>query len=194
MQGPCWTLSEATIGTGRVFPQHQEMGRGYDYDAPDSVHRVPLDSLPAFEPNFNTVVVHGHARLTDLLSSGVIVVAGYLVSPRLREVLEGSRLPLHRFYPVPMTHRGKSVSGYSWLHLPAAAVDIRHDATPAEAEAAIRAVPGLAECDLLRLNEPDRFAYCFVSDPLRRAIEAAGITGVRFGTARLFRNPTGVTP
>lgn len=107
MQGPCWTLNYATEGIGRTCPQHQEMGRGYDYDAPDSVHKLPYDALPDFEPNFNTVVVHGHAKLTDLLSSAPIINTGYLVSPRLRVELERFALPPHRFYPVPMTHRGR---------------------------------------------------------------------------------------
>jgi hypothetical protein len=28
------------------------MGQGYDYDAPDSVHKLPYDALTDFEPNF----------------------------------------------------------------------------------------------------------------------------------------------
>src|SRR5262245_9185237 len=98
MHGRCWTLNESATGIGRTVPQHQEMGRGYDYDAPDSVHKLPYDALPDFEPNFNTVVIHGHARLTDLISSAPIRNTGYLVSPRLRAVLEQFALPPHRFY------------------------------------------------------------------------------------------------
>ena len=113
---------------------------------------------------------------------------GYLVSPRLRALLEQFTLPAHRFYPVPMTHRGKPVAGYSWLQLPGPRLPLTEGSSAAEAEAAITAVPELAGVDLLRLYRPSRFAYCFVSDPLRRAVEAAGITGVRFGTAKLFRS------
>ena len=118
MRGPCWTLNTTTEGIGGTYPQHQALGPGYDYDAPDSVHRLPDDALPDFVPNFNTVVIHGHARLTDLLSSAPIRNTGYLVSTQLREVLERLALPPHRFYPVPATHRGKPVGGYFWLQLP----------------------------------------------------------------------------
>jgi hypothetical protein len=188
MRGPCWTLDNATDGIGRTFPQHQEMGRGYDYDAPDSVHKLPFDAIPSFEPNFNTVIIHGHAKLTDLLSSAPIIHSGFLVSPRLRALLEQFVLPPHRFYPVPMTHRGKTISGYCWLQLPEPHLPLTERSSVAEAEAAIRAVPELASLDLLRLYRPTRFHNCFVSDPLRRAMESAGITGVRFGTTKLFRS------
>src|SRR5262249_3758689 len=157
---------------------HQEMGPGYDYEAADSVHRLPYDALPDFEPNFNTVVIHGHAKLTDLLSSAPIRNTGYLVSSRLRTVLERFALPPHRFYPVPATHRGKPVGSYFWLQLPAPRLPLDEGASVE----AIRSAPGLAGLDLLRLYQPSRFAYCFLSDPLRRALESAGVTGARFGT------------
>jgi hypothetical protein len=167
------------------------MGRGYNYDAPNSVHKLPYDSLPDFEPNFKTVIIHGHAKLTDLLSSAAIKNTGYLLSPRLRELLEQFALPLHRFYPVPMTHRKKRVGGYCWVQLPQPRLALTEGSSVADAEAAINAVPELAVLDLLRLYRPSRFASCFVSDPLRQAMVAAGITGVRFGTAKLFRSPSG---
>lgn len=189
MLSRCWTLNNATEGIGRAYPQHQEMGRKYDYDAPDSVHKLPYDVLPDFEPNFNTVVVHGHARLTDLLSSAPIKNTGYLVSSRLREVLEGFVLPPHKFYPVPMTHRSKPVAGYFWVQLPEPRLSLDEGSSVEAAEVAILSTPGLADLDLLRLYRPTRFMYCFVSDPLRRAMASARITGVRFGTAKLFRSP-----
>jgi hypothetical protein len=186
MRAPCWTLSDTTDGVG-VFPQHQEMGRGYDYDAADSVHKLPYDAIPSFEPNFNTVIVHGHAKLTDLLSSAPIIDTGFLISSRLRAVFEEFALPPHRYYSVPMRHRNKPVAGYFWLQLPGPCLPLTEKSSVAEAEATISAASDLASLDLLRLYRPSRFSYCFVSDPLRRSMESAGITGVRFGTAKLFR-------
>jgi hypothetical protein len=164
------------------------MGRDYDYGAANSVHKFAYDAIPDFEPNFNTVMIHGHAKLTDLLSSAAIINTGYLVSTPLRGLLGQFALPLHRFYPVPMTHRNKLVAGYFWLQLPEPHLPLTEGSSVAEAEAAISADPKLAAVDLLRLYHPSRFAYCFVSDPLRRAMESAAITGVRFGTAKLFRS------
>jgi hypothetical protein len=164
------------------------MGRDYDYGAANSVHKFPYDAIPDFEPNFNTVLIHGQAKLTDLLSSAAIIDTGFLVSARLRGLLEQFTLPLHRFYPVPTTYRHKPVAGYFWLQLPEPHLALTEGSSVAEAEAAITGDPELAAVDLLRVYHPSRFAYCFVSDPLRRAIESAGITGVRFGTAKVFRS------
>ncbi|HYH69012.1 MAG TPA: hypothetical protein VD866_30235 [Urbifossiella sp.] len=183
MKRPCWTLNHAAEG---VYPQHQAMGDGYDYAAPNSIRRLTHDALPDFEPDLGTAVLHGHARLTDLLSSAPFSGVGYLVSGRLRAVLEGFALPTHRFYPLAVTHRNRPVEGYAWLHVPGAQLPLTDSSTVAEAEAAIDAA-GMAPLDLLKLTRPSRFAYCYVSDPLRGALAAAGVTGVRFGTAKLFR-------
>ena len=187
MRVPRWTLNHATDGIGREYPQHQVMSRGYDYRAPDSVHQLPYDAIPELQPNFDTVVVHGHARLTDLLSSAPIKNTGYLVGPRLHTVLKRFALPPHRFYPVPMTHRGQPVAGYCWLQLPGPRLPMAEGSSVSEAEAVIVAA-GLTAFDLFRLYWPARFAYCFISDPLRRAMGAGGVTGVRFGTSKLFRS------
>jgi hypothetical protein len=177
-------MSNASEDIGPTYPQHQTMGPGYDYDAPNSVHQLPYDALPDFEPNFNTVVIHGHARLTDLLSSAPIQNTGYLVSPKLRAVLERSTLPPHRFYPVPMTHRKKPVAGYCWLQLPEPRLSLTEGSSIAEAEEAIAAVAEPFSLDLLRLYRPTKFMYCFISDRLRKAMESAGVTGVRFSTSK----------
>ncbi len=188
MRGPCWTFDDTAKDIG-TYPQHQSMGAGYDFDAPHSVHQLPYDALPDFEPNFNTILIHGHARRTDLISSAPIRNTGYLVSSRLRAVLEQFALPRHRFYPVPASHRGKPVSGYFWLQLPQPQLRLTEDMSPSQVEERIASVPELASLDLLRLYIPERYAYCFISNPLRSALEAAKITGVRFGTAKLFRAP-----
>lgn len=188
MRSPCWTMNHATEGIGRAYPQHQGMRVGYDFGAPASVSNLSPDALPNFEPDFDTVTIHGHARLTDLLSTATIPPTGYLVSARLRDVLEQYALPPHRFFPVPATHRGKPVAGYAWLHLPGPTLKLTDSSSIEEAESAIGSSPNLSELDLLRLFRPARFAYCYVSDPLRRAVETAKITGVRFGTAKLFRS------
>jgi hypothetical protein len=101
------------------------------------------------------------------------------VSGRFRAVLEGFRLPAHRFYPAGVVHRKKAVSGYSWLHLPDR-LPLPDGVTLAEAEAGILGHPELAGADLVRLYDPRAYNYCFVSAPLRAAVAAAGLTGVTF--------------
>lgn len=187
MQNPCWTLNHATDGVGQTFPQHQVMSDGYDFSASNSVRKLSQDAVPEFAPNFETVIIHGHARLVDLLSSSAIPNTGYLVSARLRQVFEQFTLPLHCFYSVPMLYRNKRVTSYYWFQLPEPQLAITQASSIREVEAAITEVPEIDAVDILRLYRPERYAYCFVSDRLRRAIESARITGVRFGTSKLFK-------
>jgi hypothetical protein len=184
MHLPWHTLNELAEG---VFPAHQTMGRGYDYDAPNSVHKLPFDKLADFEPNFHTVKIHGNAKLFDLLSSVPIRHCGLLISEKFRELLQGFRLPKHRLYPLPATYRNKPLSGYYWLHLPQPEFDLSAAPTIAAAEDLIRAHPEIAELDLVALYRPVRFGYFFVSERLRTAIEKIGLRGIRFGTSKLFR-------
>ena len=83
------------------------MSRGYDYDAPDSVHRLTFQNFPDFEPNFNTVILAVLAKPTDLISTAPIPRCGLLISGRFRSLLESFSLPPHRSFPVPLLHRKK---------------------------------------------------------------------------------------
>lgn len=185
MKGPFWPLVTDAAADSET------MGDDYDYDAPDSVHGIPYEDFPDFEPNFHTVVVVAGAPLTDLVTSVPIPDCGYLVGPKLRAVLERFTLPRHRFYPVRMTHRRKPVAGYSWLHLPAPRLPMPNGVALADVEAGIRADPELADADLIRFYDPRPYAYTFASAPLRAAVEAAGVTGVEFTSKKtaLFRPP-----
>jgi hypothetical protein len=129
------------------------------------------------------------SRRCDLLSSAPIKNTGYLVSSRLRAVLEQFALPLHRFYLVPAIYRRKPLGGCFWLQLPQPRLALSEGMSPAQAEEFIASIPALGSLDLLLWYRPERFAYCFLSDPLRSALESAKITGVGFGTAKLFRSP-----
>ena len=112
-------IENATKDIGRTFPQHQEMKKPYNYDASNSVHRLRSDKLPRDDTNFGTAVIHGHAKLTDLISSSPMscIHGGYLVSGRFRELLEPFNLAPHGFYRVPAIHRKKQVDDYWWLHI-----------------------------------------------------------------------------
>ena len=162
------------------------MGPSYDFDAADSVYNLSFDSLVDFEPNFKTVILDDSAVPTDFVSSAPIRNSGFIISSRVRDLLAGFRLPPHRVYDLPVLHRGSSVDGYSWLHLPQPDVSIPPDAKQTDAESLI-SQSSISGCALFRLYRPSRFAYCYVRDDLRQLLADIGATGVRFGTSRLFR-------
>ncbi|WP_339682415.1 hypothetical protein [Gimesia maris] len=170
-----------------VVPQHQSMGSDYDYDAPDSVHQLPFDGLPDFAPNFNTVLLEDRAIVTDLISSAPIRNCGWLISGKFKSILETFTLPPHRFYPVPVVHRSTEIPDYWWLQLPQPPVSIPPEATCAEAEDQILDCEALHDVALFSLYRPPRFTGCYMRKELKAAIEAAGITGYRLSTPRLFR-------
>ena len=184
MQRPCWTLSNEVVG--RVYPQHQEWAKRPGMII-GNVERLIVESVrnPA-EPLPTGVLARG-AKLSDLISSAALGNFGLVLSAKMRAVLERFALPEHCFIPAPFEQRGTAIDGYWFLHVTAAESPITDDTPPAEVEALIEADPVLARLDLLRLEQPARYAYWFVSQPLKAALEDAKLTGIRFGTAKLFR-------
>jgi hypothetical protein len=187
MEKPCWTLNHATDGIGRVYPQLKGFPRplapAHDADLDDLPHGRPLPDDLAFR----TAVLAPDAICTDLISTTWSGLFGFLVSDRLRGLLGRFQLPPHQYFSAPLEQRKKAVGGYWWLYLPAPDLPLTDGMTPAEAEAVITADPVLGAADVLRVYSPPRYVNCYVGGPVRAAMEGAGVTGVRFGTAKLFR-------
>lgn len=102
--------------TGSVFPQVQKMSPGYDYKSANSVHALSrVQGIPDFEPNLDYFIVQSKAKLSDLLSVSV-VRGGFLVSKKFKEVLEGSKLVNHKFYPAKVSYK-KQIYDYYWMHV-----------------------------------------------------------------------------
>lgn len=107
-----------TQDTGPQFPQVQEMIKGYDYDAKNSVDELAkfYDSLPPFEPNLNSFILHKQAKPTDFLSNSLTSV-GYLISEKVKTLLSQFNLPEHKFYRASVIHKKESVQGYYWFQI-----------------------------------------------------------------------------
>ncbi len=186
MERPCWTLNHATDGIGPSYPQLEgfsvPLAPAHDAafnDLPDG--RLPDDLA------FPKAVLAPRAKATDLLSTVWSGLFGLLVSDRLRAVLDRFRLQPHRYYPAPLEQRKRAIGGYWWLYLPAPDLPLTDELSPAEAEAIIASDPVVGNVDFLRVYYPSRYRNCYVSGSVRSGLEAAGVTGIRFGTAKLFR-------
>ncbi len=187
MNLPWSTLNEDPTDVGCPYPPHQTMGANYDYQAEDSVHRIPRDRFADFEPTFKTVVFEPGAKRHDLMASAPIPHYGWLISARFLNLLSDFTLPPHRVYLLPVIQRGRAVEGYVWLHLPQPINTLAVSMSLREAEEKIASDTTIAELDVLPIYLPVRFGYFFVSRRLRQAIENAQLTGIRFGTSKLFR-------
>lgn len=80
---------------GRRFPQISDLSDGFNYDrdAPNSIFRVNIwGELPAnlAIPNY---VLHGHAKRTDLISSGGQHSHLMLISTDLKKLIQDFKLP-----------------------------------------------------------------------------------------------------
>jgi hypothetical protein len=107
-----------TLETGPQYPQVQKMTPGYDYSALNSVHSMSKNyqSLPDYTPNLDSFILHGRAKMTDMLSVAVIS-GGFLVSERFKAILESFSLPEHKFYQARLKHKGKLFEHFYWLHI-----------------------------------------------------------------------------
>ncbi len=188
MNRPCFTLNHATDGIGRRFPQQEGWAGEFSAETAAALNgRLPGASFPT-SIILPPTVIFGSAKLTDLISTcwqGRVL--GLLVSERVRTIVERFRLPPHHFYPAPIEHRRRAIGGYSWLHLPAQALPLDEETSPEVAEALIAADAVVGTTDLFRLSAPTRYCYCYVSGQLRDSLDAANVTGIRFGTAKIFR-------
>jgi len=181
------TLNVATEGIGRAFPQHQTMGQGYDYDAPDSVHAFRHHETPDFVPNLETIVIEPGARLTDLLSSVPLSNHALLVSERLYSLLLEFQLPPHRYIPAPMVRKGYAVPGYGVLHVPHLQRVTGEEATPLEISTLLAAHDDTRELDLVVLHRPARVTGWHLSSRLADRLVHQHVSGIRIGRSKLRR-------
>ncbi|MDN5205234.1 hypothetical protein QQ008_27875 [Fulvivirgaceae bacterium BMA10] len=106
-----------TIETGPEFPQIQEMKKGYDFNAKNSIYELGtyINELPSFEPSLDYFVLHGKARPTDLLSNSMVNGTGFLISKNIKDILLQCILPIHMFYPAVLYHKGEKLKDYYWF-------------------------------------------------------------------------------
>lgn len=85
------------------------MKPGYNYKAPNSVHALSKETkkLPAYEPDLDYFILHNQAKPTYLLSV-TPVSGGFMVSEKLKQILEQFTLPLHKFYPAKVLHKNNN--------------------------------------------------------------------------------------
>jgi hypothetical protein len=109
-----------TPETGSVYPQIQKLKPGYDDKKNNSIYSYLKKSIGTFsneEPDLDGFILHSYAKPTDLVSNTITDGYGFFVSQKLKSILEKHHLPLHRFYPAKVTHKGKLIEDYFWLHI-----------------------------------------------------------------------------
>lgn len=103
-----------TPETGAVYPQASGMLSGYDYSSSRSIHKLRDDQLPDFEPDLDSIILEKRAKLTDLVST-VFSSSGFLVSERMKSLLEQFRLPICKFHKAKINYKEKVYDNYFWF-------------------------------------------------------------------------------
>lgn len=116
MHNKFYTLKPAvdTEETGNVFPA-VESYEDYDFNAPDSVHKLNHHEFPDLTPNIKFKLSRG-ARFTDVMSQATINAYGLLISEELKNSLSELNIPPHKFYPASIQDKERTYN-YYWLHI-----------------------------------------------------------------------------
>lgn len=109
----------ATKETGNVFPQIQEMNKGYDYDSANSVYALGrfFDQIPTITPDLRSFVLHKKSCVTELFSTALLGDNGFLISKKLKDIFANYKMPLHRYFPASIRKGTDVISDYYWLHI-----------------------------------------------------------------------------
>ena len=100
----------------------EEMVRGYDYNAPDSVYNWRNNNLT---PNLNSVLVNKNAKITDLIDCVPIGGEGLIISEKLLEVLSWFNIMDHKTSNVSLIQAGIPITGFLFFYFNQC-IDDRH--------------------------------------------------------------------
>ncbi len=104
-----------TLETGNAFPAAESYDN-YDFNAPNSVHKLNFREFPDFVPDIRFKLAKG-AKLTDMLSQAAISAHGFLINEKLKNVFEQFNMVPHKYYPASIEDHHGNFHRYFWLHL-----------------------------------------------------------------------------
>ncbi len=104
-----------TPETGNAYPAVESYD-DYDFNAPDSVHKLNFREFPDFEPNVRFKLAKG-AKLTDMLSQAAISAHGFLINEKLKNAFMQFNIVPHKYCPATIEDHQGNFHQYFWMHL-----------------------------------------------------------------------------
>jgi hypothetical protein len=104
-----------TEETGHVFPAVESYD-GYDFNAPNSVHKLNFREFPDFTPDIRFKLTKD-AKFTDMLSQAAISAHGFLINEKLKNTFEQFNIVPHKYYPARVEDHQGDFHNYFWMHL-----------------------------------------------------------------------------
>jgi hypothetical protein len=105
--------SSGTEEVGNEYPQIQEMGGSMLESDFRSIYDFPIRTLPDYNPNLDYLILHAKSKLSDFISAAHIS-NGFIISKKVKEILQSCNLPEHRFYPTTILFQGEKHT-YWWF-------------------------------------------------------------------------------
>jgi hypothetical protein len=102
-----------TQETGNAYPA-VESYPDYDFKAPNSVHKLNFREFPDFTPDIRFKLAKG-AKLCDMMGQATINANGFLISEKLKRILEKANIVPNKFYPATIEAKG-TLHQYYWVH------------------------------------------------------------------------------
>lgn len=104
-----------TPETGNAYPAAESYD-DYDFNAPNSVHKLNFREFPDFEPDIRFKLAKG-AKLTDMLSQAAISAYGFLINEKLKNAFEHFKIVPHKYYPATVEDHKGNFHQYFWMQL-----------------------------------------------------------------------------
>ena len=101
---------------GKAFPQVDGMGNTYNLNKKNSLSDITNYKYIDFVPDLDYFKISNSAKLTDFISTGLISAPGFLVSERVKQILDHYVITQHVYYPARVKFKMDFYENYYWLH------------------------------------------------------------------------------
>jgi hypothetical protein len=108
------TPSMPSKETGTAYPAVESF-KDYDFNSPNSVHRLRPTEFPNFAPELRFRLNKG-AKLCDMMKQITIGVDGFIISNKLKNIFENSNIIPSKFYPATIEDQKSIRHDYFWVH------------------------------------------------------------------------------
>lgn len=102
-----------TKETGMAYPA-VESYEDYDFNAPNSMHKIKFNEFPNFIPDIRFKLTKG-AKLCDMMGQATINAKGFIISEKLKLIFEQANTVPCKFYCAFIEDK-ETIHKYYWVH------------------------------------------------------------------------------
>jgi hypothetical protein len=106
-----------TKEVGQVFPQTDGLEGSDTFKSETSFSAFHHHGFPIDFQNKQIIKVHHSTSLTDFISTAIISAHGFIVSGKLKGLLQKFELIDSRFYDIQLKYKGNVSYDYYWFHM-----------------------------------------------------------------------------